>query len=33
MKKIKLIALMAALLVGLGVYMFLKEIGKPARRR
>ena len=30
MKKIKLIALLAALLVGLGVYMFLKEIGKPA---
>lgn len=29
MKKIKLIALVAALVVALGVYLFLKEIGKP----
>ena len=29
MKKIKLIALFAALIVGLGLYQFLKEIGKP----
>lgn len=30
MKKVKLIALFAALIVGLGLYQFLKEIGKPA---
>ena len=29
MKKIKLIALFAAVVVGLGLYQFLKEIGKP----
>jgi len=29
MKKIKLIALIAALIAGLGIYEFLKEIGKP----
>lgn len=29
MKKIKWIALCAALIVGLGVYQFLKEVGKP----
>ena len=30
MKKIKLIALLAAAIVGIGIYQFLKEAGKPA---
>ena len=29
MKKLKLIALFAAVLVGLGIYQFMKELGKP----
>ena len=29
MKKLKLVALLAAVIVGLGLYQFLQEIGKP----
>lgn len=31
MKKLKLVALLAAVIVGLGLYQFLQEIGKPRR--